>query len=182
MSSLSPALPSIDLRFSIGRSHDRKKTLFSIVGVGSMPSVGLWNPGSYCRSCSSRSHRKPAHTQAGRVSKPPAYQLSRIIGERMRHDPFFLVFSRKAYPCLDRCECLSKPALRNSDAADTLIRIDDVAARHAVSAEPKLNSYLFLRKASIGATTTAFGDKMYKNNFAQVLSSTLAIWDTKRCQ
>jgi hypothetical protein len=43
-----------------------------------------------------------------------------------------------------------------------------------ISAEPKLNSYLFLRKASIGATTTAFGDKMYKNNFAQVLSTAIA--------
>jgi hypothetical protein len=36
-----------------------------------------------------------------------------------------------------------------------------------VSTEPKLNSYLCLRKERIGAT--AFGAKMYRNNFAQVL-------------
>jgi transposase len=39
-----------------------------------------------------------------------------------------------------------------------------------VSTEPKLNSYLFLGKANIGTTITAIGAKMYKNNFAQVLS------------
>ena len=39
-----------------------------------------------------------------------------------------------------------------------------------VSTEPKLNSYLFLGKASIGATITAFVAKMCKYNFAQVLS------------
>ena len=64
------------------------------------------------------------------------------------------------------------PSLNNSRIISVaLVAFRGRGVGEVVSTEPKLNSYLFLRKARVGATATAFGAKMYKNNFAQVLTT-----------